>query len=168
MAPTEKVLTDRVHRANIGPYDQMFAITQYLINTGLQTKWKKQLTEDPDSTLLQAFNCKQHGIGRITNAFFDCPRIMVEVGYEEALQGACYIMCFKSGIMKVSSILMFLWMMGIELVAVLRGWMRIDWIWDRSGANGRERRLWNQEVWFNGLEYVDLARVILLIIIYIC
>jgi hypothetical protein len=71
-----------------------------MVNAGLETNWI-ELTADPDSTLNKPLNISQRSIGKIFDAKFGYPRIVVEAGFEEAIQVATYMMCFKSGRLEV-------------------------------------------------------------------
>ncbi|KAL2679040.1 hypothetical protein Neosp_009796 [[Neocosmospora] mangrovei] len=96
MAPNATIVqTDRVRKVKIRPYDQVFALTQYIINDGLQTHWQRLCDADPK--LATKLSVSQPGAGSIINAALDSPRIMVEADYDEDLSGVLYTMRFKSG-----------------------------------------------------------------------
>lgn len=101
MAPNAKrVETDRVKRIQIRPYDQVFALTQYIINSGLETNWKRMCDQTP--TLANGFGASQPGAGTLSGAKLDYPRVVVEADFAEAMSGCLYMMCFKAGKFLVS------------------------------------------------------------------
>ena len=98
MAPTARVSTERVTKVTIDEYDQVFALTQYMINVGLQTKF---LTLDKASPLRQPVTLVRRSFGRLDKAIVGYPRIVVETAEIETLTGANYMMCFDGGKLEV-------------------------------------------------------------------
>ena len=93
------VNTARVRQVQIRPYDQVFALTQYIINSGLETNWKRLC--DKDKNLAKPFNAGQDNYV-MKLAVMDYPRVVVEADFAEGLSGVLYYMCFKSGSFVVS------------------------------------------------------------------
>lgn len=97
VANATTVMTDRVKKIQIRPYDQVFALTQYIINCGLETNWQRLCIADKEGKLGGAFGASQPGAGTLSGAKFDYPRVIVEADFAEGLSGVLYMMCFKAG-----------------------------------------------------------------------
>ncbi|KAJ5646927.1 hypothetical protein N7490_003299 [Penicillium lividum] len=95
------ITTDRVQKLSIDPYDQVFALTEEMINAGLQSGWLEAY-DDPNSGLAKEFACYMKGIGYIKKARIESPRMVLEASLSsEALQGALYMLCFESGVFEL-------------------------------------------------------------------
>ncbi|KAJ5628178.1 hypothetical protein N7490_010406 [Penicillium lividum] len=57
-----------------------------------------------NSVLVKPVKINKRGVGKISNSKFTCPLYVMEVGYQEANRGACYMMCFDEGTMTVGFI----------------------------------------------------------------
>jgi hypothetical protein len=95
------ITTDRVTKVTIDEYDQVFALTQYMINIGLKNRWILAKKRNPTSPFALPFNVYQRAIGTLDDAMIGYPRIMVKTSTFETLTGASYMMCFDSGTLKV-------------------------------------------------------------------
>ncbi|UZP32227.1 hypothetical protein NXS19_000043 [Fusarium pseudograminearum] len=93
---TETVKTDRVHKVSIQAYDQVFALTQWIINNGLEQNWLELMNEE-GSEMKEDLSFNQAGAGEIYGAKIGAPRIIVQTGYKEDLSGVIYLMCFDTG-----------------------------------------------------------------------
>ncbi|KAF7557531.1 hypothetical protein G7Z17_g513 [Cylindrodendrum hubeiense] len=92
----ETVKTDRVRKIKIAGYDQVFALTQWIVNNGLEQNWLELMASgDPD--LMADLSFSQPGAGEIYGAKVGAPRIVVQTGYAEDLSGVIYLMCFDAG-----------------------------------------------------------------------
>ncbi|KAL0764701.1 hypothetical protein CaCOL14_012791 [Colletotrichum acutatum] len=98
----ETVKTDRVNKVRIGAYDQVFALTQWIVNNGLEQNWLELMSEE-DSELKEERSFSQSGAGEIYGAKIGAPRIVVQTGFEEDLSGVLYLMCFDTGTFELTS-----------------------------------------------------------------
>lgn len=92
---TNPITTDRVKKVEIRPYDQVFALTQSVINQGLAERWAVLKRENKD--LGDTFDAGTPGAGFMSKLVLDAPRIMVETGMGKNLSSCIYMVCFKSG-----------------------------------------------------------------------
>jgi hypothetical protein len=99
MAPTEPVDSPRVNTVTIDEYDQVFALTQYMINIGLKNKWITA-KKTKDSAFAKPLELDQM-LGTLEGGIVGYPRIIVKTGLVETLTGASYMICFDGGKLNV-------------------------------------------------------------------
>jgi hypothetical protein len=92
------VLTgDRITKVSLGKYDQVVAITQFMINNGLQNLWTAHRN---DKEMKAKLDQNMGSLGSMTDVTMEAPRVQVEWQPNDATQ-VMYFMRFKSGKLKV-------------------------------------------------------------------
>ncbi|KAK3294865.1 uncharacterized protein B0H64DRAFT_196991 [Chaetomium fimeti] len=94
------VLTgDRITKVSLGSYDQVVAITQFMINNGIQNLWKAHRNDEKMKSKLD--QNLGSAMGSVTGVAMEAPRVQVEWQPNDASQ-IMYFMTFNSGKLTVN------------------------------------------------------------------
>jgi hypothetical protein len=98
---THTVNTARVTSVTLGDYDQIFALTQYMINIGLKNKWIAAKKKRSQAEIAHPADEELPGLWSLAEAIIGYPRLVVKNEFVEGLAGVSYVMCFDGGNLKV-------------------------------------------------------------------